>query len=349
VNGRINRPGDQDVFRFEGRAGEEVVAEVFARRLDSPLDSVLQLTDASGRQLAANDDHEDKGVGLLTHHADSLVRAKLPKNGSYYVVLGDVQHQGGAEYGYRLRISRPQPDFELRVTPSSINVRGGMAVPITVYALRRDGFTGEIALKLKDAPPGFTLDGAWLPAGQDKVRLTLSVPPGRIEAPRTVCLEGRAAIEGREVRRTAVPAEDMMQAFAFRHLVPAQEWKIRVTGAGRARGPWKASLDKPVKLPAGGTAPVRISIPVGRMTEMVRLQLNEPPEGVSIQSATPVRDGMEITLRADSGKLKPGLKGNLIMDAFMERAGAAANGKKAAARRQPLGVLPAIPFEIVAP
>jgi hypothetical protein len=104
-----------------------------------------------------------------------------------------------------------------------------------------------------------------------------------------------------------------------------------------------------VKLPAGGTAPVRISIPVGRMTEMVRLQLNEPPEGVSIQSATPVRDGMEITLRADSGKLKPGLKGNLIMDAFMERAGAAANGKKAAARRQPLGVLPAIPFEIVAP
>ena len=52
VNGRIDRPGDCDVFRFEGRAGEKIVAEVDARRLDSPLDSVLKLTDADGRQLA---------------------------------------------------------------------------------------------------------------------------------------------------------------------------------------------------------------------------------------------------------------------------------------------------------
>ena len=52
VNGRIDRPGDCDVFRFEGRAGQKIVAEVDARKLDSPLDSVLKLTDADGRQLA---------------------------------------------------------------------------------------------------------------------------------------------------------------------------------------------------------------------------------------------------------------------------------------------------------
>jgi len=48
VNGRIDRPGDWDVFRIGGRAGQEVVAEVTARRLGSPLDSVLELTDAAG-------------------------------------------------------------------------------------------------------------------------------------------------------------------------------------------------------------------------------------------------------------------------------------------------------------
>jgi len=47
------------------------VIEVFARRLNSPLDSILQLTDAQGKQIAANDDYEDKGYGLTTHHADS--------------------------------------------------------------------------------------------------------------------------------------------------------------------------------------------------------------------------------------------------------------------------------------
>ena len=63
VNGRIDQPGDWDVFRFRGPRRRQIVAEVYARRLDSPLDSVLELTDAAGRQLAFNDDHEDKGSG----------------------------------------------------------------------------------------------------------------------------------------------------------------------------------------------------------------------------------------------------------------------------------------------
>ena len=121
VNGRIDRPGDRDVFSFEGHAGQEIVAEVLARRLDSPLDSVLKLTDATGRQLAFNDDYEDKSCGLNTHHADSWLSARLPANGTYYLSLSDAQHKGGPEYAYRVRISPPRPDFELRITPSSIN------------------------------------------------------------------------------------------------------------------------------------------------------------------------------------------------------------------------------------
>ena len=42
INGRIDRPDDWDVFQFTGHAGETIVAEVYARRLDSPLDSRAQ-------------------------------------------------------------------------------------------------------------------------------------------------------------------------------------------------------------------------------------------------------------------------------------------------------------------
>ena len=121
VNGRIDRPDDWDVFRFEGRAGQQIVAEVRARRLESPLDSVLELFDAAGNRLAFNDDHEDKSDALRTHHADSLIRFTLPADGTYYVRLGDAQYQGGPEYAYRLRLSEPRPDFELRVAPSCIH------------------------------------------------------------------------------------------------------------------------------------------------------------------------------------------------------------------------------------
>ncbi len=63
INGRIDRPDDWDVFKFVGRAGEKIVAEVMARRLDSPLDSMLKITDANGKLLAFNDDHEDMEAG----------------------------------------------------------------------------------------------------------------------------------------------------------------------------------------------------------------------------------------------------------------------------------------------
>jgi hypothetical protein len=123
-----------------------------------------------------------------------------------------------------LRISPPRPDFELRVAPSAVNLQGGKA-SLSVYALRKDGFAGEIALSLKNAPAGFTLSGS-VPAGQEKATVTLSVAPPFPKDPINLSLEGRATIAGQPVVRPAVPTEDMMQAFAYRHLVPAQELKV---------------------------------------------------------------------------------------------------------------------------
>ena len=345
VNGRIDQPGDWDVFKIEGRAGEEIVAEVMARRLQSPLDSILKITDAAGKELAANDDTDDKGAGLLTHQADSWLLFKLPANGTYYLHLGDSQRKGGPQYAYRLRISHPRPDYELRVVPASLNARAGATVPITVYALRKDGFTGEIALKLKDAPSGFLLSGASVPADQDKVRLTLTVPTGRMDKPLKLHMEGHAIVQGKEVRRPGIAAEDMMQAFAYRHLVASGEWMVRVTGTMKGGNAWK-SVDKRVQVPTGGTAQVQVIVPVARFSGSVHLALNEPPEGMEIENVTPIKDGFSIQFRADAKKIKPGVKGNLIVDAYLERAGTPGTLNK---RRQALGTLPAIPFEVVAP
>ena len=176
INGRIDRPGDVDVYGFEGQAGATVVAEINARRLDSPLDSTLTLLDARGQPLAFNDDQEDKGAGLLTHHADSYLKYNLPAAGKYYVQVADAQQKGGPGYGYRLRISLPRPEFALRIVPSVINFRPNATQAVTVYALRRDGFDGEISLALKDAPAGFYISGGAIPAHLDKLQCTLTAP-----------------------------------------------------------------------------------------------------------------------------------------------------------------------------
>ncbi len=351
INGRVDQPGDQDVFRVEGHAGQAIVAEVYARRLDSPLDSVLKLTDAAGKQLAFNDDHDDKGAGLETFHADSYLTATLPADGAYYLHLGDTQREGGSEYAYRLRISAPRPDFALRVVPSSINVRGGASVPLTVYALRHDGFTNEITLSLADAPRGFKLTGAKVPANQDHVRFTLLAPPVRTEEPLHLSLEGRAFVQGHPVAHPAVPAEDMMQAFAYRHLVPAQELDVAVSGRFMNRMPLRILTATPIRIPAGGTARVRVATPTSGFGKRFQLELNEPPDGLALAKVSPVSEGTEIELRSDAAKTKPGLKGNLIVNIVPGPAlFAAAKKKKQSNQQRPaVGTLPAIPFEIVQP
>jgi len=202
------------MFCFDCRAGQAIAAEVYARCLDSPLDSVLKLTDAKGRQLAFNDDFPDAGQGLETHHAGSHILTTLPVTGTYYLYLGDVQQKADPEYAYRLRIGAPRPDFDLRVAPAAITT-GGITVPVTVEAIRKDGFSGAIRLALRNAPPGFVLAGAVVPPGEDRARFTLTVPPQARPEPVALSLEGRAMIEGREVTRPATPADNMMQAFFY--------------------------------------------------------------------------------------------------------------------------------------
>jgi len=349
VNGRIGKPGDRDVFGFDGRAGQAIVAEVVARRLQSPLDSVLMVTDAKGKPLAVNDDHEDKGAGLETHHADSFLRLTLPADGRYYAHLGDAQREGGRAYAYRLRIGPPQPDFALRVAPSSVSLRGGLSVALAVYALRRDGFSGPIDLALADAPDGFALAGGRVPAGQNQVRATLSAPPRPSREPYHLHLEGRADIAGREVVHRAVPADDLMQAFAYRHLVPAEDFLATVSGRGAGRGPVRILTGLPLKIPAGGTVRLRVGIPSETPFGKIDLELSEPPDGIAIRDVSSDRLATEIVLAGDDEKARPGLQGNLIVNVFLTPKPRQSENQNRARRRVPIGSLPAIPFEIVEP
>jgi len=228
INGRIDKPDDWDVFLFSGRSNQTVVAEVMARRLDSPLDSVIKLTDAAGNLLAFNDDHEDLVAGLNTHAADSYLMATLPADGTYYVHIGDTARHGGEEFVYRLRLSGPQPDFALRVVPSSLGLRAKSSATLTVYAQRKDGFAGPIKLELKAPPPGFSASPITLSATQTVARITIKTSLPATKEPVSLSIFGSAQIDGQDLAHEAVPAEDKMQAFLWRQLVPAKDLKVLV-------------------------------------------------------------------------------------------------------------------------
>jgi len=62
------------------------------------------------------------------------------------------------------------------------------------------------------------------------------------------------------------------------------------------------------------------------------MELNGAPEGIAIQDVEAVSGGVAIVLRAD-GKAKAGMRGNLIVDAYVGR--------------RLLGTLPAIAFWVI--
>ena len=234
--------------------------------------------------------------------------------------------------------------------PSSVNARAGTACRSRYTPCGATDSTGDIALDLKGVPPGFTLGGGLLPANQDKVRLTLTVPPTPTEKPVDLSLEGRAMIRGREVSRLAVPAEDMIQAFAYHQLVPAKQWLVMVAERRGANYWWNSAENKRMRLAAGKTAHVRFLAPPAALADRVHLTLSEPPDGLEIQNVQSGRNSVDITLRADKTKVKPGLSGNLILEATIDVTPGAAQGKPAGEKRRiSIGMLPAVPFEIGPP
>jgi hypothetical protein len=106
----------------------------------------------------------------------------------------------------------------------------------------------------------------------------------------------------------------------------------------------------PVKIPAGGTARVCIGTPAGAFARNFTLELDEPPEGITIAKVSPADEGTEIELHSDAAKAKAGLRGNLIVNILPgQRFAAAQKAKKQNNQRRPVvGTLPAIPFEVVA-
>lgn len=99
----LGRPGDVDFFRFEAKAGEQLVAEI----LSGQVDTVLGLYNRATGELLAFDD--DGGIGVL-----SRISFTIPADGEYALAVStypDVHFEGaGTETGrYVLTVTSMTP------------------------------------------------------------------------------------------------------------------------------------------------------------------------------------------------------------------------------------------------
>jgi hypothetical protein len=97
AHGVIGESGDTDYISFRAGKGENLTLKVLARELRSPLDAVLAVRDAKGKNLLSNDDQGGP---------DSVLQWTAPEEGEYFAVIRDQLQRGGPDFTYRLEITR---------------------------------------------------------------------------------------------------------------------------------------------------------------------------------------------------------------------------------------------------
>lgn len=97
IQASIAQPKDVDVYEFQGTAGQVIVADVSADRLGSPCDSQLTLFDSSGQIVKIADDSPGS--------RDAILKATLPRDDTYRVVVLEATDRGSSICAYLLRIS----------------------------------------------------------------------------------------------------------------------------------------------------------------------------------------------------------------------------------------------------
>src|SRR5262249_13476548 len=84
VTGAMDRVGDVDCFRFEARAGQELLFEAMTGAIRSRLAPVLSLLDAEGRVLVDGREARDRPENVLSY--------RFPADGTYCIRIADGEN-----------------------------------------------------------------------------------------------------------------------------------------------------------------------------------------------------------------------------------------------------------------
>lgn len=215
---------------------EPIIVELIGRRNGSRIDAVMRLKDCYGKVVAKKDDTEDPLQGMMTFHADPVLKY-TPKRSEVLILEVEDLYQGyGKDYHYLLWRHRQMPTFNAFVAPANITVPAGGTATFRV------DITGKVKrpanLIVEGLPAGFTTSSLNI-RGSKRWNVSITAPKdAEVERfPIEVKLEYPTP-DGRE-QANVVPVDNMMQAFYYTHHIQASELALDVVQPS----PYRMSVD----------------------------------------------------------------------------------------------------------
>jgi hypothetical protein len=199
-NGRIGTAGERDSWWLQATAEEKINIDLRAARLGSPLDSIVTLLDAEGKQLAESDD-------LSGGQTDSQLTFTAPADGKYQLVVRDrFSHRGGENYAYRLLATpatEPKVGFRLTLPADTLTINRGSEAKVKIVIQRTGGFAGEVTLAVAGLPEGIELSGNTIAGNKNDTELVLKVPEDAKVVLAPLTITGSAMVEEQELKAQA--------------------------------------------------------------------------------------------------------------------------------------------------
>lgn len=166
INGRFDRAGDIDRFRFSAEKDQSWTFRGFAQQLGSPADLVLKIADAAGNVLVNVDD---------TTGTEAIAYFKAPARGDYQLIIEELAQRGGSPWVYHIEVLREQPAFLLQTSTETLNIPRGGRQAFTVQALRY-GYNGAIEITAEGLPDGYIASSTIIGEGRGEALMTIQAP-----------------------------------------------------------------------------------------------------------------------------------------------------------------------------
>jgi hypothetical protein len=280
----ISSPRQKKKYQVSALKNEKIAIEIKARRLGSLMDAKMILRDREGKKIFEADDVEDATQGLMTHHADPLLRFKAPYDGNYTLEVTDITGNYGTDCFYMIKKMPDVPDLKAFVSPANLTIpKGGTAI-FRVDISSGEQKLPELDFEIKGLPKGFKTSSLQSQAGSKFWEISVTAPENAKEGLLSLEVHTQGQTKGKESTmfvQTATAADNMMQAFYYTHHIPAAGFMAEITPASpfslHLSAEMEGNLEKPLLVNSSDSIvsfKVRIFKPAG-FNETIDLAMNK--------------------------------------------------------------------------
>jgi len=256
INGRFPDQEGTHYYSFDAKKGDSLLFEVTARRLGLPLDSILEVYDATGKLQKEADDY------LQTK--DSKLYWNAPADGQYFLSVRDLHGRGGERFLYHLKAERSGPEFEVHGEYYYSQLAPDTNMIWFAKLTRINAFDGPVEIVVENLPPGVTAEPLTIPTGMVHGAIILKCAADAKINASLVRVSGRVILPG--------PEGSDVEAIRYGRITCEQQ----SSGGGQARWPINTQIvgvTKPLDLLKVEAEPKEVSLKPGEKQEItVRIE-----------------------------------------------------------------------------